>query len=489
MRRGIGLEKLLARLFRRNHYQVRLSPGSALPRQSDLLAKDISHTFLVEAKWRHRAAEIGDVDSLYQRLRDASGGFVGVLVSIAGFSRRAVNRVENRRDLPIVLIAGQELDPILDEPTELKPLLLRKLDALLTHGRALVAPQPLEEAGVTDTRVALASSKKRFLLPGGKSVRYLSCAGGFSPLVFSQRIEDIDWVTSGGAGVALDVTVPSLDQESLIDLLEELSAIGWATERAHWTLHQAVTNWHGFGAKSLATALRAWRVRYRDVESIHHTETLAYYDVCPGGFYTMTADIAARSRRTVWRIDLSFQLIGIPVEASAISQLLGRLNVAAPAFYRPKTSKSVESAVLYRQAWIWVTPVAWVLEPPEAGSSRLVDRWISGIVIRNPHIRARKRSERRRPPEWWPPALGDSEFILCSLGSWHTVGHPHGRYYLKRCEWSWSSDALVFCAIADWLDAPETARTKRANSIPLEIDLGGTRVRVVKSRPHRPSAS
>src|SRR4051794_4015895 len=59
--RGRSFERLVADLFRANHFDVRINPGAARPRQTDLLATKVAEVYLIECKWRSVKADIADI--------------------------------------------------------------------------------------------------------------------------------------------------------------------------------------------------------------------------------------------------------------------------------------------------------------------------------------------------------------------------------------------------------------------------------------------
>jgi hypothetical protein len=126
-RRGIQFESLVARQFREAYFKVQANPGVARPRQTDFLAMNSRDRYLVETKWKQKAADINDVDSLFSRLDRTPGSVVGVLVSISGFSKSAIERVESRRDRPVLLVTSAEIERMLQWGS-LTRLLRRKQD-------------------------------------------------------------------------------------------------------------------------------------------------------------------------------------------------------------------------------------------------------------------------------------------------------------------------------------------------------------------------
>src|SRR4051794_35601676 len=95
--RGRSFERLVADLFRANHFDVRINPGAARPRQTDLLATKVAEVYLIECKWRSVKADIADIDGLRARLRRTHGA-IGLFVGMAGFSGTAISDVADRRD-------------------------------------------------------------------------------------------------------------------------------------------------------------------------------------------------------------------------------------------------------------------------------------------------------------------------------------------------------------------------------------------------------
>jgi hypothetical protein len=280
--------------------------------------------------------------------------------------------------------------------------------------------------------------------------------------VFVHRLADIDWITAGGAGVSIDFGLRFGGRKALRAILGELGAIGWTSENGSWKISQAQSNWHGFTAAGLLAAVDDWRKRYAGAGRVHHSEEAIYYDEFDGGFYTIVASIDTRSR-AVDTIDISFQLIGVPLDEQPFRRLRKSFAVEGQSYFRPRVEKSVSTQWFEREPSPRVAAITQVVQRETVPAAK-AEEWVTGIVIRNPF--------QKKPPEpvpdWWPQSLSTSELIICSLGSWHTAGDRHGGYYLKRFEWTWTSDALVVRVVADWLDSPQkgTAADRRAIRFP-----------------------
>jgi hypothetical protein len=154
----------------------------------------------------------------------------------------------------------------------------------------------------------------------------------FGRFSFVLELPDIDWVPSRGFGVVVDLAVESWDQDEFLGRLLQLSQLGWLSEQSSWSIQQAATNWHGFGARSLCEALQGWKERYQGVE-VHHTEELCYFDSFDDGWYTLTAGISAReSRRVLTQAELSFQLIGMPLDTEPFREMCKAMGNKEPVY-------------------------------------------------------------------------------------------------------------------------------------------------------------
>src|SRR6266849_1894175 len=119
--RGSAFEGLVARLFEQARFKADVNPHSARPRQTDLLTTSGRDVYLVETKWTRAKANVGDVDSLFRRLEDTPASVCGVLISVSGFTKTAVARVEAQRARPVLLVDGEELEGLLHDPGEVGP--------------------------------------------------------------------------------------------------------------------------------------------------------------------------------------------------------------------------------------------------------------------------------------------------------------------------------------------------------------------------------
>lgn len=442
-RRGLAFEDFVADLFAASHFEVRKSAGAARPRQTDLLAIRAGDTYLVECKWRADRADIDDVDSLRSRLRRTSGA-IGLLISIPGFSGTAISEVADHRRQPILLLSGDEIRRLARRPEDLAHLLWRKLQALQVEGKALVDEPPQRRRA--RARRPLPDSGTRFVAPGRSDAPVLACAGGFDGFTFAHDVIDVDWVIAQGSGVTLDVDVPARHERDVLDLIDKLADLGWASPDARWSLQQARINWHGFGVAGFAAELGRWDAR-ADTPDAHHSEEFCYVDNCDGGFYTLTSTISADEYRRATQTHLSFQLQGVPLDTGPLLQLCRSIGVHDGIYFRSLTDRSRRLIHLPNWMTVPVEPLALVVTPGSDLDAGM--EFVTGIVIPNP-----LQQEKWRQSEEWETAnlqqIESAEYLVCALGDHHLKDERTYSYRLKRIEVAKTSSGTVFVPRVRW---------------------------------------
>jgi Restriction endonuclease len=441
--RGRAFEHLLVDIFRQAHFRVEHNPGAARPRQTDLFATYGADRFLIEAKWEKRLADIDHIDNVRSRLNRTENSVIGVIFSIAGFSQTAIEDVGGHRDRLILLFSEPELLQVLERPETLVPLLRKKREQLVVHGRVqLEAARPLwggEPRPLTD----VPGTDMRLLGLDHQELPYLTTAGEFGQFVFAQDLSDIDWVSGSGHGVSLDVSIAPYTAEGIVEVLSGLHRMGWVTERPRWSIQQSSANWHGIGARSFVAALREWEKRTKGMPDAHHTEEITYYDTCTGGYFSLTAGIAHHASRVVYSCDLSFQLVGVPLDANPIQHLYEVFDIAGPGYFRPRAERAVTHHWGTEPDAVPLEPVGYLVARDGMGGRE--DDWVIGIVAKNPY---RYRDESN--PDGWPELVARSDLLICDLRSHHLLTKPRESYRLFNWQTKWTSDALVTRVVADW---------------------------------------
>lgn len=463
-RRARLAEELIATLFRRAHFTVELNAGAGRPRQTDLVATNGTETYLVEVKWRKRAVHVGDVDALRSRLGRTTTT-AGVLVSAIGFSSEAIAAVEADRAQPVLLVSRRDIDDTIDWGRDLGGLLRRKLQYLSVRGIALL-DQEDRQARRTRGQTSLPPGDRVFVSPAGERSQIFAGGGDFGEYTFVMDLTNIDHAPTPGRGVHFDLHVHAGTVSDIRRVMEELAEVGWATARGQWCIQQAETNWHGFGSQEFLDALDGWRERYRTVKTLHHTEQACYYDTCDGGLYSLVADISAGEERAVRFSNLSFQLVGIPLDDTPFRRLQHEFEIAGPSFLRVME----EDAVTYHhlERGLEVQAVAWIAER-DAWDERHGE-WVTGVVTTNPFFGERARIG--FDSEHLPHPLVDSEFLVCSLRQHHPLSDHQMRYALERCESTTTGDATLVEVVARWWDLDERREAPRRFS---EVGPDGAR--------------
>jgi Restriction endonuclease len=484
--RGYEFQTFVGSLFRQEHFKVIPNARAARPRQVDLVATRGPESYLIETKWLKRRANVDDVDSLFTRLDVTHPSVTGVMVSYSGFTTGVIARVRTRAKQPILLVTGDELAGVLDWSGALTRLLRQKKDRLLTHGEVLLGADGLTQPHHRPaTRGRLPASPESVVFRDGQRSGWLSCKGDFGQFVFARELPDIDWVPGSGVGVTLDLSIPITREKDLIGLLHQLGDMGWATVKSRWSIQQATTNWHGSGANAFAEVLSDWKTRYAEIDTIHHTEEFCYFDVCEGGFYTLTGQVSADKSRRVRQSNLSFQLSGIPLKPDALSQLCDTFDASPPIYFRPRNEKSVERHHLSINERRILTVVAYVVEDNDWESDPNDREWAAGIVAKNPYYR-KSRSKSLGAPEGWPSVVADSELIVCDLRSWHSMRNPKKTYRLWNWETAQTSDGVAFRPVADWDDDPSDDTTLITMKPFTNKRTRVTALRIASNRPPRP---
>jgi hypothetical protein len=458
--RGYKLETLLQRAFQRAHFQAAHNPRMAGPRQTDFAVISHSHRYLCEAKWESRPAGTPVIDAIRSRLRRSDGSVVGLLFTLSGITDQAGESiVQERRDGLVLVFDEFDILTALNSPHELERLLRLKHDELVVHGRVHLGENAREAAKVTrrsPTKLGqLPTSRYTLLSSEGNKLPWFHGAGGFGLGVFCLDLPDVDWVPAAGSGVCLDMPIAAGDQRDILRLLVSLSELGWTGDQSQWSIQQNGRNWHGCGTDTFAEALRKWEQRTRQLEDPHHSEEFVYFEVCDGGFYTVSGTISAERTRHVTRCNVSFQLVGMPLDPGSLQQLYRRFNVPSRGYFRPLVERSVT-----RQRFDERVPLKVLGYVVEAADHRWDQKdWVVGLLVENPY---------RGTDLQWPDELASdlegAGVIVCNLRSHHPLSEPKKSYELWSYERARTSDAHALRVIAEWWEPEDDVEQESATA-------------------------
>lgn len=369
--RGQAFERFLAGLFSSSHYAVRPSPDGP-PRQVDLVAERGSLRLLIEAKWTKSPASHSALDGLEARLRQAQPGTVGVLVSMSGFSRPLIERVERAAASPVLLVNGAEVEWAA-AAGDVHTLIMWKHTELRQRNRAVFGPP----ASTPLWLQALPESTLRLVDVQGESLPLWEGPGDFSSAVPVVYPADSAWARRGAVRLSLRPSVRTA--EELVQLLFRLAQVGYLSTEGTWRIEQQGLAWTGLGAAELAKQLVGWEVRYAG-RRLHHSEKVVYSDNFGDGSLVLNADIDAHEHRSVRWCEVSFMLPGIPLDVTPFETL--RTEVALdnyPSFevldYDPVRRTSFQRG----SGYIALEPKAYLLRDDmrrDASDSP----WVVGVV-------------------------------------------------------------------------------------------------------------
>lgn len=182
-RRGYEFQDFIGILFRREHFRVELNPGTARPRQTDLLVTRGDEVYLIEAKWRADKANIDDIDTLFTRLSATPPSVIGVMISYSSFTDEAIARVIELSNRHVLLVSGMEIEDLVRGSNSLIRLLRRKRDNLLVHREVMLADTSSKQRTRARARKgALVAPNAEFVFPDGERMNYLTSTGSFGQL-------------------------------------------------------------------------------------------------------------------------------------------------------------------------------------------------------------------------------------------------------------------------------------------------------------------
>ena len=455
--RGYKLEALLERAFRKAHFEAPHNPRMAGRRQTDFAVISHNHRYLVEAKWQNRPSGTEVIDEVRTRLRRVDGTVVGVLFTMSGVNEDAEEEITEQRKEGLILVFDEaDILLALREPVELERLLRLKHDQLVIHGHVHYGgkQQP-------DERDARRSRKKQRPLPdspyrlvtfGGEEVPWFDGAGGFGLTVFCLELPDVDWVPANGSGVSLDMPVAAWEQRDLLRLLRSLDELGWLGRNGQWSIQQSSRNWHGVGARSFADALVGWEERTAALQDPHHSEEFVYFEPCDGGFFTVSGNVSAERTRRIYRCNVSFQLVGMPLDPGPLQQLYRKFEIPSLGYFRPLVERAVTRQHFDHRVQLQV--LGYVVE--SADQRRDDEDWVVGILTANPY-----GPDGPRAPEGLSGYLDGVGVIVCDLRSHHPLGEIKDRYELWSFELARTTDATALRIFADWSnDADENVERR-----------------------------
>lgn len=442
--RGYRFEALVEALFKRNGFATTRNGGGARPRQTDLMASVRDLHCVVEAKWKRKPADVGDVDAIRARVRRQPPGTIGCLFSAGGFTRQAVALTEHDTAPEVLLFGRDEVTSLARFPVPLHTLIRRKQGALRHDGRMLLcAAGDLDREfgrGVSCQFTGLPNSAPSVTTPTAHFADLLHgrCPGTWAAYSVEYDFEPKDL---GDLAKAFDAA-----QRALSDRLDGAFAI-----------HQTRRSWFGFGFGAMVAEAKRWRMRYREalLSEPHHTETLQYGATLAEGAFALTARHFVGDTSGLLDARLTVQFKGIPTDSDPLRRLADALGVPPPPILPvPDDGGGV----------VWLRPPLPLKVRGQISSDEFAKhgepRDVSGLVVENPFYRQPERTAKLLGKTLRFRGIDEAELLLCDLRSRHCIGDRVNGYVLTRVDARWVGDVHFVDAMADWSELVHCVRSK-----------------------------
>ncbi|MGD1105725.1 MAG: restriction endonuclease [Terracidiphilus sp.] len=415
--RARRFEKIVAEVLGASGFDVDLDSPAATPRQSDLLVEGNGEIYLWELKWHSRPATIDHVHGLRDRLRTMRPGVVGVLCSISGFTKTALDDVTTNRSAEVLLIDGYEICQVIDRGLDIADLLEKKRYQITRRARVwfldgrksslITKPVPLpltRECIDRATDVPYASMTTR----GNDDLlftRHPLMFGEYGPGVYVLRLR-------------LDAIEELRELEHLIGLLYKEFHFA---DDPEFSIRQTNAMWAGVGAREFLTCAANIEARYAKIKTrLHHSEELWTFAEIRDGI--MLLSIRQRSSKP-YLLDsgeLIIRATSLPIDLSSYRKVATALGEKRPSF---AIESPLETSHFYFSRPVKISPLR-IITITEQGEQIIV-----GMFVRNPFHRR-------------PEALKT------------IVRENQGEQNLRAFEKLVETDVLG-CAVKDWIPAEE----------------------------------
>jgi hypothetical protein len=480
---GQALELEVLELFKSAGFRAHRNSRVARPRQTDILAQGHDMTLLVEVKNRKRVLNSDDIDSLRSRLNRTTPDVVGVFFTMSAISRPAIKEIESNRASQILVFGGFELELLRAGNGRLLNLIAKKRNELLVNGRAWFRTGE----GGEYLDVPLPKSTMEFVA-GQSASSYFCSKTGFAHSTFSTEIPDTSGRNPGGDGVRLCLSMSLSTLDQLRDLFGYLHDTSGLSSNGAFTIHQDGACWHGVGAEKLLEALRDPWVRYRatQMERVHHSEDITYFDHFRNGWLLLSTrqrvPEGPKSPAFLHETDICIQIPGVPADLSPYLELCRYTGNEWETF---GTILEDRRQMKRLQKPIKLEVVGTLVR---TDADRDADRWIVGLVARNPFYR-KKKLPRELELEGSPlHDLLQMELILLDLRDHHQEGDEVDHYVLQGVEMTDAQYAQIIRPFGTWNKIVKRTRDGLPVQEMPDLDIPGLLPRKLrmKTLPRRP---
>lgn len=463
---GRAFELEVAQLLRSGGY--RLEPNAPrTPPQTDIYAHGPDVELLVHVSERKREIDAADIRALRARLRRTASDIVGVIFTTASVTTKALKEIEIDRVREIIVFLNEEIELLKNGRAHLFNLIERKRRELRSHGRAWFHNNAAEYL-----HVPLPSSSIRFD-DGNTTASYFLSRTGFAHSSYALSFPDSGCENPDGQGVRLLLQLALSSCHDLRSILGYIhDRFGLSTHGA-FSIHQDGTCWHGVGVQNFLGAVMEWRPRYAaaPLSRVHQSEDVVYFDKFRDGWLSLYTrqripfDDEPDSTSYLHSSELCIHLPGMPVDTAPFISLCRHIGDEWAEFtyihpHRTHT-RHLKTPIKLQ---IVGTAVSANEESPG-------DKWIVGVVARNPFYK-RKRLPRELRIEDVPlQDLLQTELLLCDLNDPIPVGNIVDAHFLMGIETTQAHNAQVIRPFGTWRKIARRAKDDTHPLRDVEPDL------------------
>lgn len=435
--RGLTFEKLLGARLTADGFTVHFNPKTAWPRQTDLLAIRESEHFLIEAKWRKRSIDVGDVDSLRMRLNRIPSDIVGCIFNMSGYGSGAIKQVESDRTREILLFNAAEINSIFADRCDIRELIRRKRETLRVEG----------QVWFDDSTPESPARRKNFPPP----CREFRTKTGATPLVVFPSDNDettffLDIPETGAIGtfVSMELRLAIHNTAELADVLEIIQETVGLSEQGTFSIQQLSYAWYGFGAQNFLDAIGNWERRYSDarLKSPHHSEDLVFLDRSGGALIALTSRQRVGDSTFLHASELEIQLPGIPVDLSKIQEL-ARKTGNPDALFQTSLGSGLHSAH-FKAGQVKLVPHSKIVSADHG------EEWVSGIMAKNPFTANRIKRLAASLGEFFSRHLSEPKHLLCAVGDWYLLRDEVSNLSVRSVFGTWIGHVPVLNVCCTW---------------------------------------
>ncbi|NNC03318.1 restriction endonuclease [Corallococcus exiguus] len=472
--RGREFETYLYGLFYNGGFSVQRNPGTARPRQTDLIAKHRGQTLLIEAKWVARPIGTPEIDALRSRLDRVPSDIIGCFVSMSDYSDAALREVERNRTREILLINRVELEAIQHGRLDLRDLINTKRDKLRDEGKVWLREQDRKRS-----RAKSSFPLSDELLDDGVRRRSTFAFQSDSTTLFTREILQFDPSgTPGQTGVELQLTPEFEGLGELSDFFSQLVKTLELEGGGAFSIHNPGKpnfGWHGVGLTTFLDEVENAKQRYALVHQdySHRRESLTYLAPCKGGFLHFEGQ-QDLELNTFWQSEFTIYLPGIPVNLEPFIRLCERSG-SPFATFNPVNHDDRLGEIhrrVYLKTPIPLDVIGRVLSQRFRDLRNEDERFsVSGIVARNPFYEKKGDVERLLGKSRLFRDFALSETLIFSLKDWLGVDDKVDRFEMTRVDSNWMGGNHMLRPVCTWGEILHRGRRHRrllAASSPLD---------------------